>query len=126
MKKRRDTPYPPPLPKCETDKRQASKQASKKLYPPFLPTHALSARRIPLFPPLKPAFSSGRVSARLLSLFSFPQHACSPPAAPCRTFAPGRHRSAIRFSVLNTPVSEKNADVSTHRTTYKVPPYVSS
>ncbi|ENX0985037.1 hypothetical protein ELG43_05335 [Neisseria gonorrhoeae] len=110
----------------QTNAKQASKQASKKLYPPFLPTHALSARRIPLFPPLKPAFSSGRVSARLLSLFSFPQHACSPPAAPCRTFAPGRHRSAIRFSVSNTPVSEKNADVSTHRTTYKVPPYVSS
>ncbi|MBJ7819286.1 hypothetical protein E0W41_04670 [Neisseria meningitidis] len=109
----------------QTPSKQASKQASKqKIITPFLPTHALSARRIPLFPPLKPAFSSGRVSARLFSLFSFPRHACAPPATPCHTFAPGRHRSVIRFSVLNTPVSERNADVSTHRTTYKAPPYV--
>ncbi|MBG8811471.1 hypothetical protein FKR46_07400 [Neisseria meningitidis] len=107
------------------NKQTPSKQASKqKIITPFLPTHALSARRISLFPPLKPAFSSGRVSARPLSLFSFPRHARATPAASCRTFAPGRHRSAIRFSVLNTPVSERNADASTHRTTYKASPYM--
>ncbi|ENT1563980.1 hypothetical protein C7T62_05045 [Neisseria gonorrhoeae] len=60
----------------QTPSKQASKQA--KIIAPFLPAHTLSARHIPLFPPLKPAFSSGRVSARLLSLFSFPRHACAP------------------------------------------------
>ncbi|ENX1047838.1 hypothetical protein FDD32_07370 [Neisseria gonorrhoeae] len=111
----------------QTNAKQASKQASKQKIITPLPADARTFRAAysPFPAPQTRLFFRQGFSPPPFPVF-LPSTRVRAPAAPCRAFAPGRHRSAIRFSVSNTPVSERNADVSTHRTTYKVPPYVSS
>ncbi|OIA64622.1 hypothetical protein BB044_05970, partial [Neisseria gonorrhoeae] len=103
----------------------ASKQASKNYSPFPAGAHTFRAAHPPFSAPQTRLFFRQGFSPPPFPVFLSPTRVRAP-AAPCRAFAPGRHRSAIWFSVLNTAVSERNADVSTHRTTYKVPPYVSS